>query len=194
MSTPGQQYNYIYSRLVSAPDDIIGIIAYARYKQQKIEWIADFRSRNGGNNPDNGEVAPFHSLTNTETAIQGYRLQAKEILDEYLARSIEQASNDIAESYEEVLNNELRNVEARYTAATHRLLEDFKRSTLTEIKAAKPGMASGIFQNVMANIIIVIITALVLLVLWSMKQGFFEVLGDAAGYDVKAKQESTLPR
>lgn len=193
-SLPAHQYNYIYSRLVSAPDDIIGIIAYARYKQQKIEWVADFKARNGDKNPDNNDLSPFHSLTNTETAIQGYRLQAKEILDEYLSRAIEQASNDIAESYEEMLNNELRNVEARYTSATQDLLEKFKSSTLTEIKASKPGMISGIFQNVMANIIIVIITALILLVMWSMKQGFFQVLGDVTGYDVKAKPEISEPK
>lgn len=193
-SAPTQKYNYIYSRLVSAPDDIVGIIAYARYKQQKIEWIADFKSRNGDRSPDNGELSPFHSLTNTETAIQGYRLQAKEILDEYLSRAIEQASNDIAESYEEALSNDLRNIEARYAAATQPLLESFKRSTLAEIKAAKPGMGSGIFQNVMANIIIVIITALILLVMWSMKQGFFQALGDITGYDVKAKQETSTPK
>ena len=40
----GSAYNHIYSQLVQAPNDMVGIVAYARYKQQKIEWIHEFQT------------------------------------------------------------------------------------------------------------------------------------------------------
>lgn len=40
-------YNYIYSELVEDADDILGIIAYSFYKQQKIEFIQAFTEKHG---------------------------------------------------------------------------------------------------------------------------------------------------
>lgn len=181
------QYNYIYSRLVTAPDDIIGIIAYALYKEQKIEWITRFKDRHEGKDPQGDDLIPFHDLTNTELALHGYRRQAKEILDEYLSQSIKQATSDIAESYNEILVNELRNVEARYANATRPLANQIIGIAKSEFSSMKPSWLSGVVQNVVANIAILVITAIVLLVLWSLKASPAQVLGDAFGYDVKEK-------
>lgn len=189
MTSESATYNYIYSRLVTAPDDIIGIIAYARYKQQKIEWITAFKEKHEGSDPGDVDLEPFHSLTNTETALTGYRRQAKEILDEYLSKSIEQASLEISESYNEILLGELKNVEARYADATRPLMGQFLSFAKSELKEMKPGFWSGVTQNVLANIVILIITALILLVLWSLKASPAQVLGDVFGYDVKEKKE-----
>lgn len=185
------QYNYIYSRLVTAPDDIIGIIAYALYKQQKIEWITRFKERHEGSDPQDHDLAPFHDLTNTESALLGYRRQAKEILDEYLSQSINQATADIADSYNEILANELQNVEARYANATRPFAGQIISIAKTEFSAMKPGFWNGVMQNVLANVVILIITAVILLVLWSLKTSPAQVLGDAFGYDVKEKPAAT---
>lgn len=43
------QYNYIYEKLVTSEDDVLGLIAYGMYKQHKIEFISKIKEDN--NNP-----------------------------------------------------------------------------------------------------------------------------------------------
>lgn len=38
-----RKYNYIYSKLVEDRYDLAGHIAYALYKQDKIEYIANYK-------------------------------------------------------------------------------------------------------------------------------------------------------
>ena len=33
------RYNFIYEKLVTAEDDVLGLIAYGIYKQHKIEFV-----------------------------------------------------------------------------------------------------------------------------------------------------------
>ena len=37
------KYNYIYEKLVTANDDVLGLIAYGIYKQHKIEFITKIK-------------------------------------------------------------------------------------------------------------------------------------------------------
>lgn len=39
----GRRYSYIYSKLVTDPNGLTGVIAYCLYKQEKIAWIEDFK-------------------------------------------------------------------------------------------------------------------------------------------------------
>ena len=38
-----KQYNFIYSKLITGKDDVVGMLAYSIYKQHKIEFIEDFK-------------------------------------------------------------------------------------------------------------------------------------------------------
>ena len=40
-----KQYNFIYSKLVTSQDDVIGLLAYSIYKRHKIEYIEDFKKK-----------------------------------------------------------------------------------------------------------------------------------------------------
>lgn len=40
------QYNYIYEKLVTSEDDVLGLIAYGMYKQHKIEFISKIKEDN----------------------------------------------------------------------------------------------------------------------------------------------------
>ena len=191
MTLPPPRYNFIYGRLVTQPNDIIGIIAYARYKQQKIEWIGKFKADHGGAEPTQADLEPFHTVTNTDTSIDGYRLQAKEILDEFISKSIAQASQDIEDTYSDAMQSELHNIDARIAAATRPVLFEVKQAMRAEIKAETPGFLSGVWQNVIANIVILIITAVILLVLWSLKYGLIQTFGDAMGYEIKNKPDTS---
>jgi len=191
MTLPPPRYNFIYGRLVTQPNDIIGIIAYARYKQQKIEWIGKFKADHNGTDPTESDLEPFHTVTNTDTSINGYRLQAKEILDEFLSKSIEQATQEIEDTYSDTMQSHLQNIDARITAAIRPVLDNMKQAIRAEVKAETPGFWNGVTQNVIANFVILIITAVILLVLWSLKYGFLQTMGDAMGYDIKSKPDVT---
>lgn len=194
MTLPPPRYNFIYSRLVTQPNDIIGIIAYARYKQQKIEWIGKFKADHADADPTEADLKPFHAVTNTDTSINGYRLQAKEILDEFISKSIAQASQEIEDTYADVMKSELHNIDGRIANAARPVLTEFKQTVQAEMKAEAPGFWNGVVQNVIANFVILIITAIILLVLWSLKYGFIQTLGDAMGYDIKTKPETSQPQ
>lgn len=88
----------------------------------------------------------------------------------------------------------MRNVENRYSEATRPLLTDYKEATKAEFQAMKPGFWSGVWQNVLANFVILIITALVLVVIWSLKASFPQVIGEVFGYDIRVKQEPPQDR
>ena len=46
-----RKYNYIYKLLVEDRGDIIGHIAYALYKEDKIEYINKFKEEHNNNEP-----------------------------------------------------------------------------------------------------------------------------------------------
>ncbi|WP_256665212.1 hypothetical protein [Pseudomonas sp. SLFW] len=54
------RYNHIFNALVADEDDILGQLAYAAYKRQKIEFIQAFKDKNG---TDPEDKVLFHSTT-----------------------------------------------------------------------------------------------------------------------------------
>lgn len=68
-----RNYNYIFSKLVNAEDDVVGLLAYAIYKQQKIEYIEDFTKKHDGRGPTDEELAPFNELTSQNKQIENYK-------------------------------------------------------------------------------------------------------------------------
>lgn len=87
-------YNFIYERLVSSPRDIVGMIAYSLYKREKVEYIKEFKQRNG-KDPEVTDLLSFHLATNTESRLNGYGIQAKEIAREFLEISLETKVSEI---------------------------------------------------------------------------------------------------
>ena len=52
--------------------DIVGLLAYGIYKQQKIEHIANFKTENG-RGPTDEELASFHTFSSSLTQVQHYK-------------------------------------------------------------------------------------------------------------------------
>ena len=73
---PERQYNFIFSKLVEKDDDMLGLLAYGLYKQQKIEYIAQFKKEHG-RGPTHEELATFHDLTSSQTQIENYKQLAE---------------------------------------------------------------------------------------------------------------------
>jgi hypothetical protein len=94
MTDAGPQYNTLYEKLVYRDDDLIGLIAYALYKQRKRSWIVDFQQQK--NRSPNGDEAHSYLIGETTASrLNDYRQQAEAILGSYADEIIKNAAPEI---------------------------------------------------------------------------------------------------
>ena len=93
-----RNYNYIYSKLAEDKGDIIGHIAYALYKEDKIEYITKFKNEHNGQEPTEEELKPFNSISSTESNLDKYKFIASHILQSFLINSLEETKKDIEDN------------------------------------------------------------------------------------------------
>ena len=102
-----RNYNYIFSKLVNAEDDVVGLLAYAIYKQQKIEYIEDFTKKHDGRGPTDEELAPFNELTSQNKQIENYKNIAEtrfgDFLDRLMRRHLEEFKEAQKTAHKEAL-------------------------------------------------------------------------------------------
>lgn len=102
-----RQYNRIYSLIVEDDTDVIGHIAYALYKEQKIKFIEKKKDGNPDRHLSEEDWQHFNEVTCTGENIQRYRLQATEILqnfvDDALRETIKQIESDTKKNQADIL-------------------------------------------------------------------------------------------
>lgn len=102
-----RQYNPIYSKIVDDDTDVIGHIAYALYKEQKINFIEKKKDGNPDLHLTEEDWLHFNEVTCTDENIQRYRLQATEILqnfvDDALRETIKQIESDTKKNQADIL-------------------------------------------------------------------------------------------
>jgi hypothetical protein len=91
MSDPESQYNTVYERLVLRDDDLIGLIAYALYKQRKRAWLVDFKSQKS-RAPSPDEQSSYIIGETTAARSNDYRQQAEASLGAYADQVIKSAT------------------------------------------------------------------------------------------------------
>lgn len=74
--------NPMFERLVQAEDDLVGLIAYALYKQTKRDWFETFKRENK-REPESSEFDSFLLGERTEKRLKTYRDQAASVLASY---------------------------------------------------------------------------------------------------------------
>jgi len=177
MTQAGERvYNFIFSKLVQSSSDIVGIVAYAQYKTQKVEWIQSFE-RDNERKPYDSEMTAFHTMVNTDHALNGYRLEAKEILDQYTEQAVAEAAENIENYYKSIHQSKLEDIRGSHREAAEEVIE----------KAKKSGFYSGIGQNIIANVVVIIIGAIAIVVFWSMRYGVLDTLANVFGYVPKSQ-------
>lgn len=77
-----RKYSQAYTKIVKDHKDVQGIVAYSIYKQQKIEWIANFQNKNN-RAPEEQDLEIFHESVLTETSINSYKASADNLLQKY---------------------------------------------------------------------------------------------------------------
>ena len=105
-----RRYNYIYSRLVTGETDIVGHIAYALYKAEKVAFIEKYKQDNEGKSPTEKEIEAFHNTTGLDGSIDRYKARAFQILSSYSDKTLKAATKQIEDDYVAEKNKHLEKI------------------------------------------------------------------------------------
>lgn len=157
-------YNYIYSELVEDSDDILGIIAYSFYKQQKIEFIRAFQEKHS-RHPSDDELKVFYITSNSPASFASYKTKA-----EVLAREFVDA----------VVGEQLQEMQEK---------SDFELTK--RVKNLRPNFWQGVAQNIFASLLFVLLIGVVLFVSWSSKYGATQAVEQVIGVEIRDKDSTS---
>jgi len=88
-----EKEKYMYYHLVKSDDDVVGMIAYSKYKSAKIEYIVSVKKRTG-KKPTDADLENFQqSQTSTDT-IEGYKLSALKLFETFQAVAFEEHNKE----------------------------------------------------------------------------------------------------
>ncbi len=106
-----RKYSYIFSKLVENDTDIVGHIAYALYKSDKVNYIENFKESNK-REPTDEDLDAFHSVSSQIESVRKYRFVAahilRDFLDNSLDESIEKIEQDCANRHAEILKDVIK--------------------------------------------------------------------------------------
>jgi len=142
-----KEYNKVYEKLVQSDKDYVGMLAYSIYKKQKQEFIKEHIINNGGDSPCAEKIKGFHDIAIQPTQIDMYRKQAISLTKELTNEIISTKKTDIKDFIDSNLKN-----------------KGFWNYMF------------GVSQSLIANIIWLILIAIVAIILWSMEHGPFETI------------------
>jgi hypothetical protein len=74
------EHNVVFTSLVTADDDIVGLVAYSIYKQNKYDWLQAY-SRLEGRMPEPAEVHSYLLGESTTRRLATYRHLAQAVLE-----------------------------------------------------------------------------------------------------------------
>lgn len=161
------EYNFLYKRLVQGPNDVAGALAYALYKAEKVAYIAECERKNGGPATDE-DLQAFHLITNTSVRIEAYQNQAQELVRQFLtdilAQQLAQDRLELRQEYLAVAVDDLK----EHAKAT--------RQDLLSALAEKNSMWRGVWQNVIAGLVTMLLTFGFVLAVWMWEVGPNQIL------------------
>ena len=177
--TSRQKKNYAYFKLVNDSDDrldFVGMIAYALYKREKIDYIVKYRKENNGNIPSEEELSIFQQGRCTDTAREHSRQHSEQMVKRFIEEYISQKSNNITEEKQK-LEEKKKAIESQSSDLTKK--ENEWKKKLGEIKIQEkkirdmekicPKMNkvrsfwSGVLQSVVATFLFAVLTVIIAL-------------------------------
>ena len=154
-----------YSELVQSDADMIGHVAYALYKRDKLKFCESIAAKQL-RPVVVGELEVFIHSANLPTRLDAYRSEAEKALQDFAQEVLAVELDDAARDY-------------------HRKLSD-------ELKVAR-SFWRAVGENLVANVLAIGVTALIVLVIYGTRIGLLPLLGDVFGYDVKEKPAASAP-
>jgi hypothetical protein len=82
-----RSYNNVYEHLVESDDDVLGLVAYALYKQHKRDWLVSLR-RGRPDAPTSDQLDAFVQANLTVGQRERLRMAARSILDAYALAAV----------------------------------------------------------------------------------------------------------
>lgn len=104
-----RKYNYIFSKLVQDKSDILGHIAYAIYKFEKVSHIEEFKKKNG-REPNEEEIDAFHESCCNPARLEEYNAHAEGILEAFSNELLKGVADQIEEDYIKNQDNHLKRI------------------------------------------------------------------------------------
>ena len=127
-----------FTKLVTDDKDFVGMVAYTIYKNEKLDWISQFKAQNLNREPTEDELKQFNLTTDSDLRIQQYRQMAETSVNNFVSATIV----DELTQYQLAIRDD------------------------AIVKAAKKGFWQGIGENVLAGIIGAAIVTLFQLGIW----------------------------
>lgn len=153
-----RKYNYIYSKLVEGETDLIGLVAYGLYKNNKIEYLQNFKKKNN-REPFEEELDQFNELSCTESSLQNYvriaETNINDLMNETIYQEVERQKSDFYNNQTEEIKNIVK-----------------------ELKPKSPweGFGMRILQSFIASILVASIIFLIIFCLKSSQEGLINTL------------------
>lgn len=148
-----------YRTLVKDEGDMVGHVAYALYKRDKLSFVEAIRAEKG-REPTEEEVWAFIVSSNLGLRIDAYRSEAEQALQTLSGELLQGASDELGRQYQQELNRQL-----------------------LKAKSSLRAVAESLFANLLA----VAVIALVAVVLYGTRIGFVNLAADVFGYEVSTR-------
>jgi hypothetical protein len=166
---------FAYYKLVEnghSGNDLVGMVAYALYKKQKVEYVIDYHGRKQ-HAPSEDELLEYQRHQCTESGVETLRTNAKSILAGFTTYVIDDKRGDLIKKEKDLdfrekklSEKETRLNEIETDINKRRLQLDQKDRDLKIMKKICPqrgnAFGSGLLQNLIATFIIMAITIVVL--------------------------------
>lgn len=106
--THERRYSFIFSKLLQEPDDLVGLLAYGIYKNEKIAYIEAFKTKHL-RGPSDEELDTFHE--HSIARMDQYRTIAEsklsDLLDELISDQTEQTKKELESKYKEDIKRDI---------------------------------------------------------------------------------------
>ena len=136
------RFNYIYSKLVQEPGDLVGLLAYGIYKFEKIDYVARFKERTGAEaNP--ADLEDFHDLSIAR--VEQYRALAEMQMTTFQRNLLDSVIEELNHDYDEKLKE--------------------------EILEYRPGWIAPITQSFLGSVVFTIVLGMIVIILLGLRTG-----------------------
>lgn len=160
----------MYSKLVDDENDIIGLVAYAIYKQHKIEYIEKVRKDNNGVDPSEEALKNFIQSSSTDSQIRKYRAEASSILSEVVINVTREQINEAEREMQDTYQTKIREA----------------------VKAETPGKGQTIILNIVGTALFSVIITIVFII-GNFSERSSKYFADKVATEIQMEAKQQMP-
>lgn len=155
-----------YAVFVQDKDDMVGHVAYALYKRDKLNFCESVRERHD-RDATSTELDAFIHAANLQTRIQAYRVEAESALETMCEASLEVTFDQAQAAMDAELVRQLKEAKSWWRA---------------------------VGENLVANLLAIAVTTLLVVLVYVSRYGGMKLLADTFGYEIREKPAAIEPQ